>query len=144
MKNIIQLRAHHLICLPRFYSGGYNKVYAENLKKTCLDIRKNPDTKIKVIIAEPDVICKKCPYLSNKKCVNKALPKNWGIAEDKRIAKYLKIKNNSIHKARDVFNLSMEKVDSKTIKKVCPTCPYLDHCIKKGINNSFRKDLNRK
>ena len=44
--NMIKIRGHHLLCIPRFYSGGYNKEFAENMKYICMQIRKNPDVKI--------------------------------------------------------------------------------------------------
>ncbi len=140
---MIKLRTHHLLCLPRFYSGGYNKLFANNMKKICMQIRKNPETKIKVIIAKPDNLCDKCPHLHHKKCVQFPEMEKWVVAEDKKIAKYLKIKKNSIHKAKDIFNLSMENINPKTIKAICHKCPWLDNCLKVGINKSFQKDLNK-
>lgn len=143
MFKMIKIRAHHLLCAPRFYSGGYDKTFADNMKKICLNIRKNPNTKIKVVIGKPDDLCNKCPHLVNEKCMFSLEIGKWVVAQDKKTAKYLKIKENSIHKARDVFNLSMEKVNSKTIKDVCDKCPWLNNCLKVGINKSFQKDLNK-
>ena len=140
---MIKLRAHHLLCIPRFYSGGYNKTFADNMKKICFKIRKNSNTKIKVIIGEPDDLCDKCPNLFGKRCVFSPEIEKWVIAQDKKIAKYLNIKNNSIHKAKDAFNLSMKKVNPKTIKIVCHRCPWLDNCLKVGINKSFQKGINK-
>ncbi len=144
MFKMMNLRAHHLLCIPRFYSGGYDKTFADNMKKICLNIRKNPDTKIKVVIGKPDDLCDKCPNLFNKKCILSPETEKWVVAEDKKTAKYLKIEKDSIHKAKDIFNLSIEKVNPKTIKEVCHKCPWLDNCLKVGINKSFQKDLNKK
>ena len=138
---MIKIRAHHLLCIPRFYSGGYDKKFAENMKKICLKIRKNPNTKIKVIIAKPDNLCDKCPNLYHNKCVLSPKIQKWVVAEDKKTAKYLKIKENSIHKAKDIFNLSMKKVNPKTIRNVCHNCIWLDNCLRVGINKSFSKAL---
>ena len=140
---MIKIRGHHLLCIPRFYSGGYDKTFADNMKRICLHIRENPNTKIKVVIGEPDDICKKCPNLSNKKCVMSPEIAKWVILEDKKATKYLKIKKNSIHKAKDVFNLSMEKVNDKTIKMICNKCPWYDNCLKVGINKTFQRELNK-
>lgn len=140
---MIKLRAHHLLCIPRFYSGGYDKTFTENMKKICLEIRKNPNTKIKILVAKPDDLCKKCPNLYHKKCILSPGIQKWVVAEDKKTVDYLKIKEDSIHKAKDIFNLSIEKVNPKTIKAVCHKCPWLDNCLKVGINKSFQKDLNK-
>jgi len=142
-EKIIKIRAHHLACVPRFYHGGYNKKFAENMKKIVRYIRKNPDVKIKILIGKPDALCDECPYKNNKKCIQSQEIGKWVIIQDKRTLKHLKLKENSIHKAKNIFNLSMEKINPKTIKTVCKNCIFLDNCIKVGINKSFQKDLNK-
>ena len=144
MKNIIKIRAHHLLCIPRFYHGGYDKKFAENMKKICTQIRKNPDTKIKVIIGKPDDICHKCPYEYKGRCIQSKEMNKWVLSQDKKVLKHLKLKESSIHKARDIFNLAMDKLTPRNIRKVCRGCVFLDNCIKVGINNSFKKELNKK
>ena len=144
MFKMIKIRTHHLACIPRFYSGGYDKKFADNMKEICLEIRKNPNTKIKVLVGKLDDLCQKCPYNWKNKCVQSKKIGKWVISQDKKVLKILKLKNNSVHKARDVFNLSMEEINPKTIKRVCKECIFLENCIKVGINNSFMKDLNKK
>ncbi len=139
-----KIRAHHLLCIPRFYSGGYNKKFADNMKEVCLQIRKNPNQEVKIIVGEPDDLCDKCPYLSNNKCIQSKTIGKWVIAQDKKIIKYLKIKPNNVYPARDIFNLSIDKINERNIDKVCRGCIFLDNCIEVGVNKSFQKDLNRK
>lgn len=139
----MKIRAHHLACIPRFYHGGYDKRFAKNMKNICIRIRKNPNTKIKVLSGKLDDIYMKCPYKYRNECVQSEKIGKWVITQDKKVAKYLKLKTNSIHTAKEVFNLSMNKINEDTIKSVCKDCIFLDNCIKVGINNSFRKDLNK-
>jgi len=139
---MLNIRAHHMLCLPRYYSGGYDKRFAKQHKKICMQIRKNPDIKIKVISGKPDDLCLKCPYRKGNICIQTPEMQKWVVGHDKKVLNYLKLKENSIHKARDAFNLSMNKLES--IKKFCKTCIFNENCIKVGINNSFRNDLNKK
>lgn len=137
----MKIRAHHLPCIPRFYHGGYDKRFAENMKKICIQIRKNPDIKIKVVVGKPDDLCIKCLYWNKNQCVQSKEIGKWVISQDKNILKYLKLKENSIYKAKDIFNLSVKKINPKTIKKICSHCIFLENCIKVGINKSFQKAL---
>jgi len=139
-----KIRAHHLLCIPRFYSGGYNNEFAQNMKKICLQIRKNPNRKLKVVIGKSDDICNKCPYLSNGNCIQSEKIGKWVISQDKKVAKHLKLKQNSAHKAKEIFNLAMDKVNPKNIREICKNCVFLKNCIKVGVNKSFKKDLNKK
>lgn len=139
---MIKIRAHHLACIPRFYGGGYSKVFGENLKRICFGIRKNPGVKIKVV-KKCDDICDKCPYKKNNICKKTPTLNKWVLALDDKVLKKLDLKENSIHKAKDVFNLSIAKINSKNIKGVCKGCVFLRNCIHVGTNNSFKKDLNK-
>lgn len=143
MKEPIEIRAHHLACIPRFYRGGYDEDFAENMKKVCQYIRKNPNCKIKILVSKLDILCKECPHKYQNKCIQSEKIGKWVEAQDKKVAKYLKIKQNSIHTAISIFNLSMEKINNKTIPSICKDCIFLENCIKVGINNTFRKELNK-
>jgi len=140
---MIKIRAHHLLCIPRFYRGGYNKKFADNMKQICLEIRKNPREKIKVIIGKPDNLCEKCPYLFKNRCIQSKKISKWVTDQDRKVPEYLRVGQNSIHKAKEIFNLSMYKVNPKTIKKICKNCIFLTNCQKVGINKSFQKDINK-
>ncbi|MDD5700367.1 MAG: DUF1284 domain-containing protein [Candidatus Nanoarchaeia archaeon] len=139
----MKIRAHHLACIPRFYHGGYNKRFAENMKSICTKIRKNPSIKITVLTGKLDDICMKCPYKFKSGCIQSEEIGKWVITQDKKVAKYLKLKANSIHTAKEVFNLSIDRININTIKSICKDCIFLDNCIKVRVNNSFRKDLNK-
>ena len=141
---MIKLRAHHLLCIPRFYRGGYDTKFAKNMKKICIKIRKNPNKKIKVIVAELDDLCNGCPNAYKKKCIQSATIGKWVIKQDKKVLKHLKLKKDSVHKSKDIFNLSIQKVNSQTINSLCGGCIFLKNCLKVGINKSFQKDLNSK
>lgn len=143
MERLILIRAHHLVCIPRFYGGGYSKDFADNMKEICLNIRKNPKVKIKVVVGELDHLCDKCPHRFEDGCVQTKKIGEWVVAQDKRVVNFLNIEVDSIHKAKDIFNLSLAKIHEDTIGSVCKECIFHSNCIRVGINNSFRKDLNK-
>ncbi len=139
----IEIRAHHLACIPRFYHGGYDKQFADNMKNICTTIRKNPNAKIKILVGELDALCMECPHRYKDGCIQSQEIGRWVVAQDRIVAEHLNIEPNSILRAKDIFNLSMERINNETIESVCKGCIFLDNCIKVGINNSFRKDLNK-
>jgi hypothetical protein len=138
---MIKLRAHHLICIPRFkYGGSYNKNIDNRFYQIQDKVKKNPNTTLK-IIAKPDYICLSCPHFKNKKCMKRVGIHNRLIKFDKQILKKLRIKTNSTIKAKDAFLLSIEKIKNKQIKKMCKGCEFQDYCLKHGINKSFIKKV---
>lgn len=142
MKKPMKIRAHHLLCIPRFYGGGYTKEFGSNLKEICMKIRHNPAANIKVII-ECDDICEKCLYKKDDVCKKTPKLNEWILRKDTAVLDKLKIKQNSIHKAKDLFNYAMNTVASKNVAEICKGCVFLRNCLKVGINNAFRKELNK-
>lgn len=136
------IRAHHLLCIPRFYRGGYNKKFSKSFKEFCFDIRNNPNKKIN-LVKKSDDICKVCPHKKESICNKKPDINYWVNFQDKKVLEKLKLKENSTYKARDLFNLSINNITSKDLKEVCKGCEFLNSCLKYGINNSFKKDLNK-
>ncbi|MBD3303643.1 DUF1284 domain-containing protein [Candidatus Woesearchaeota archaeon] len=139
----MEIRAHHLLCIPRFYGGGYTTEFGLNLKKICMQIRQHPNTSVKVI-RECDTICEKCPYKRDGVCKKTPKLNKWILRQDDAVFNKLKIKPNSVHKAKDIFNHSMNTINSDNLSEICKGCVFLRNCIKVGVNNSFRKNLNSK
>jgi len=142
---MLKIRAHHLLCIPRYYSGGYDKTFAKMHKKVCRAIRKNPEQKIK-ILRKVDDLCAKCPHRKGQICIMDSGSQENVMAHDTRVIKRLKIKENSIHKAKEIFNLSMSKIPN--VRIMCDDCDmYYNSCTggrnHTGINNSFKEDLNK-
>jgi uncharacterized protein len=140
MTKLIKIRGHHLLCIPRFYGGGYDKPFGDNMKKICFDIRKNPDVKIKVLKSCDD-LCEKCPYKKDEICKKTPKLNEWVLRQDEKVMRKLKISEGSTHTAKDIFSCSIEKITAENLGEICKGCVFLKNCLKVGINNSFKKDL---
>lgn len=138
----MKIRAHHLLCIPRFRGGGYSKEAGRHLRSTCKSIRENPEKKIRVVM-ECDDICLKCPHFNGKICVKRKGINKIILAHDDRVLKKLGIKKNMNYEIRNIFNLSVREIGSEQLKDICKGCGFLEYCIKYGINTSFVKDINK-
>lgn len=134
----MEIRAHHLLCIPRFRGKGYNKKIKRGIFNIQKRIKENPNMKIKVI-KSCDAVCNACPFMLNKKCVKKPEINHIEI-QDNRVIKKLNLKENQIFKARDIFNLSA-KIKNKELKQICKGCGYLRFCLKHGLNKSLLNKL---
>lgn len=138
----MNIRGHHLLCIPRFKGGGYDRKFGKNLFKIQKRIRKNPNIKIK-IIKSCDEVCRLCPYNSRNKCSKKPNLEYLIRAQDKKVIRKLGIRENKRWKARSIFGLSIEKIKNKELKKICGDCEFLKFCLKYGLNQSFVNDLKK-
>ena len=107
-----------------------------------MHIRRHPSAEIKVVVAEPDVLCMKCPHRDGLDCVQSKKIGRWVVEQDKKVLSYLGLQKDSVHQAKDLFNLSVRKVNGDIIKDICKGCIFLKNCVKVGVNRSFVKDLN--
>lgn len=136
----MNIRGHHLLCLPRVKGGGYSKKFSENFFRIQKRIRKNPDAEIK-IVRSCDEICHVCPFEKKNKCAKEKSSNYWVRVQDNKVIKKLKIKENEKWKAGDIFNLSFKKIKDRELRDICRGCQFLKSCLKHGPNRSFIKDL---
>ena len=133
----IKLRPHHLLCIPRYYRGGY---VAETMKKICSNIRKKSNTKIKVV-KKTDDVCTGCLHLKKDFCNKRPKINKYILIQDEMVLKKLNVKENSVHKAKDIFNHSVNEITNEDLKEICNGCDFLESCLKWGPNKSFVKDI---
>ena len=131
---MIKIRAHHLLCIPRFKGGSYNKEMGDKIFEIQKEIKKNPRIKI---VHECDDICEACPHLKDDKCF-----RNEGINkhvqnQDALVLKKLSINKDKIVRAKDIISLSISKIGEKELKQICRGCEFLNPCLKYGSNKSF-------
>lgn len=138
VKRKMKIRAHHLLCIPRFKGGGYNKNIRDKIRDIQKKIKENPDLKI-VITTSCDDICNSCTFNINNKCMKKQNSNYWIKVQDSKVMKRLGIKNNQEFLAKDIFTMSINKITNKELKQICKGCEFLRCCLKYSLNKSFIK-----
>ena len=66
MTEILNLRAHHLLCLPGYEGKGYDGAHKTSWDTVSEQLKEHPDTFVRIIDGKDD-LCKNCP---NAKGVN--------------------------------------------------------------------------
>lgn len=65
----MNLRPHHLLCIPHFTGNGYNPAFIAHLTAISSEIRANPKTPVKLVFGCDD-LCLMCPHMVDEKCVS--------------------------------------------------------------------------
>jgi len=136
----MNIRGHHLVCIPRFRGRSYDKKFKENFFNIQKRIRKNPNIKIR-ITRSCDEICQICPFKKGNKCTKKKSSNYWVKVQDNKVIKKLGVKENESWQAKDIFNLSVKKIKNKELKEICGECEFLKFCLEYGLNKSFTESL---
>ena len=122
--NIINIRAHHLLCMQGFQGYGYNQEFKCNLEKLIKYLDSHPHCRLKVV-ADADVICEKCPHLKDGYC-NKSLPSDSIQDMDLKVLKKLGISEGKIETSHNLFhqvNLTLNQDD------ICGDCSWQNKCL---------------
>ena len=117
---MMQIRAHHLLCMQGFQGYGYNQEFVDNMTMVVDRLRGEPDTVIE-IVDRCDDICAHCPRNENGTCNRKA---------DRRVLKRLRLKPPAQMEIGKGFELVNSLFSSKKdLKKICGDCEWQAKCI---------------
>lgn len=88
-KEIVELRAHHLLCMPMYSGHGYSEGFCEHMSEV-IDYLHTGKPKLR-IMPSPDEVCSHCPNLqpvSDAKVDLEGNDLNWELvrSEDPRVA----------------------------------------------------------
>ena len=65
----MNLRPHHLLCIPKFTGHGYNADFTAHMKSIVSELTEHPNTRITVTQGCDD-LCKMCPNNINGVCTS--------------------------------------------------------------------------
>lgn len=122
--NIINIRAHHLLCMQGFQGYGYNQEFRHNLNKLIKYLNSHPHGLLKVV-ADADVICEKCPHLKDGYC-NKSLCPDSIHAMDLTVLKKLGVSEGKIETAQNLFHHVNSALN---LDDICTDCSWQGKCL---------------
>jgi len=121
MRMIAKLRGHHLICLNFFRGEGYSEDFIKNihevLKKEKMEV-----------VAGPDDVCAKCPYLKNKKCASNEYSDEMILAQDKEALRSLGFKNGEMVDWKMIAD-RLPGILDEWKARFCTRCGYKKVCF---------------
>jgi len=127
MKDILKIRAHHLLCIQGFQGYGYNKDFVKNMSEVIKKIDLNPEVEI---ITECDVICSCCPHNIGGVC-----QKDFNSAKkvkemDMQVLRKLNLRSGARGRIKDFFSLANAKFkNSLDVQDICGDCEWRKKCL---------------
>ncbi|WP_026883931.1 DUF1284 domain-containing protein [Clostridium akagii] len=122
---ILNIRAHHLLCIQGFQGYGYSGEFVENMGKIVKYIKENPKEKIR-IVEYCDNICLSCKNNISDMCKNCESVDNM----DKRLLDKLKLTSEQVVNIEEAFNLVNDKLKSlQDAYEICGECSWSEKCL---------------
>jgi len=122
---MLLLRPHHINCIF-FYKGlGYSKAFIKGMDNILSLLKKEPNTRIKLII-NCDDLCTSCPNRnSHNLCITKEKVDNL----DYNTLQIYKLKENHEYTFDEIINTIYKGFNINKFKKICSSCNW----YKEGI-----------
>lgn len=120
---MIELRAHHLLCIRGFQGLGYDKAFVENFARVVKALEDDPSI---VVTAREDVICARCPHNLDG-CIKG--PKAQEL--DERVLRELGFRADAVGKASAVLRRVEERIPPRRVTEVCRGCEWHRYCAPK-------------
>jgi hypothetical protein len=116
-----KLRGHHLICLNFFRGEGYSEDFIKNIYSVI--------GKEKVeVVAGPDEVCKKCPYLMEERCADNEYTDEKILFQDTEALRLLGCKPGEITDWKTI-SAKIPLVIEEWKAEFCLDCKYLKVCF---------------
>lgn len=129
VKEQIELRAHHGMCLNFFEGKGYSEGFTEHMQSIHNAMEGNP--RLRVVVKE-DVICQKCPNLKEGICETQELVQEY----DRKVLLNCGLAENSEISWDEFSNLIKENIIiSGKRKSICGNCQWTEICEAKEDEN---------
>lgn len=124
-KDILKIRAHHLLCMQGFQGYGYSDRFVEHMCEIVKYIKNNPKFKI-MIVDYCDSICSECKNNIDRVCSNCENVDNM----DRRLLHKLKLNSGKVIIVQEVMSLVKNKFQSQQdAYEICGECIWSEKCL---------------
>jgi hypothetical protein len=126
---VLNLRAHHLLCMQGYQGYGYSENFQTNMSRVIQLITADPDIKT-TLSASNDMICACCPYDGASGCQKGEDSAAAIRAMDLEIISRLKIKEGCNEKVATLLQLVNTTFKTRAdIHGICSDCRWQEQCL---------------
>ncbi len=124
-RDVIELSAHHALCVHGFRGMGYSEGFVASLAGIVARLRDEPGIRVRVRVGS-DAVCRACPSLSVGGCMR------YGqsvVRQDARVAHVLGVGSGDEMAWDDLRARVRGNVAPGDLSDLCGGCPWLPHGV---------------
>ncbi|MCU0280498.1 MAG: DUF1284 domain-containing protein [Acidimicrobiia bacterium] len=122
---MLELSAHHALCVHGFRGMGYSPGFVAALTATIGRLRESPETPVRVRVGA-DVVCRACPSLTPGGCARYG---RGVVEQDVRVAARLGVAAGEVMPWRALQARVRARVAPDALAVLCAGCPWLGHGV---------------
>lgn len=123
--DVIELSAHHALCVHGFRGMGYSEGFVASLAGIVARLRDEPAIRVRVRVGS-DAVCRACPSLSSGGCMR------YGqsvVRQDARVAGVLGVESGEEMEWQALRARVRERVVPADLTDLCGGCPWLQYGV---------------
>ena len=124
-RDLIELSAHHALCVHGFRGMGYSDGFVASLAGIVARLRDEPGVRVRVRVGS-DAVCRACPSLAVGGCMR------YGqsvVRQDARVADVLGVGSGDEMPWADLRARVVERVSPDDLGDLCGGCPWLGYGV---------------
>ena len=124
-RDLIELSAHHALCVHGFRGMGYSEGFVASLAGIVARLRDEPGVRVRVRVGS-DAVCRACPSLAVGGCMR------YGqsvVRQDARVADVLGVRSGDEMPWDDLRTRVVERVSPDALGDLCGGCPWLGYGV---------------
>lgn len=121
MTEVLNIRAHHFLCLPGYEGKGYDGAHKTSWDTISEQLKEHPDTFVRVVDGQDD-LCKNCP---NAKGIN-GVKCNMGFLAklDDKVKDMLSLSTGMVMSWQDIMSRVFSIMNKENHKELCGNCEW--------------------
>ncbi len=121
MNEILNLRAHHLLCLPGYEGKGYDGQHKTSWDTISEQLKEHPDTFVRITDGKDD-LCKNCPNAVGKN--GKRCNSDFLATLDEKVKGLLNIATGTIMTWQEYMQKVFSIMNKDNHKELCGKCEW--------------------
>ena len=121
--DIVELRAHHILCTSLFQGKGYSDGFCMGMERMVLHLSEHPEIRIR-LVCHPDHICDYCPHLIGKDFCDSNY--NHVVTKDQAVMEALELDTESTYSYLELQQQAVKRLNTEYFNKICGDCGWYE------------------
>lgn len=132
MKNYIEWRPHHWMCMKGYVGRGYRTPHTNIWDRVSKLLKRHPDINVKLTMSE-DILCSSCP---NHPKLHGVCKNDYIKSLDEKVRSLLNLKEGVIYKYNEISKKLSAMLNPEKHFEICGECSWRTHGLCK---DTFKK-----
>ena len=121
---VIDLRAHHLVCMQYYVGKGYSALFTQNMDRVVAHLKLHARQPLIQIVEGCDGLCRSCPHRREGACAKEMIVR----AKDDAYVKALDVQMGQRYSYQLIADRVQQCITRAVFNRICANCEWFAMC----------------